>query len=163
MALYESEHTRWMREWMDKHPEERLAQRTGRALWWDKPPCDEEEQRLSPSPGARKRLISTSTGGGAGVRGGGWPARLLQAVFDNRKPDCRQVGDIYRSRMRGCASVRESKRLSRADLEHFGIIVHPGRDCRVVRTRLLPWPVSRHMPWAKRPHDHHRRDGGEAR
>ncbi|MBK6677063.1 MAG: DUF3460 family protein [Rhodocyclaceae bacterium] len=45
MALYESEHTRWMREWMDQHPEERLAQRTGRALWWDKPPCDEEEQR----------------------------------------------------------------------------------------------------------------------
>ena len=30
MALYESEHTRWMREWMDQHPEERLAQRTGR-------------------------------------------------------------------------------------------------------------------------------------
>lgn len=45
MALYESEHTRWMREWMDKHPEERLVQRTGRALWWDKPPRDEEEQR----------------------------------------------------------------------------------------------------------------------
>lgn len=45
MALYESEYTQWMREWMDKHPEERQAQKTGRALWWDKSPQDEEEQR----------------------------------------------------------------------------------------------------------------------
>lgn len=45
MALYESEHTRWMREWMEKHPEERQVQKTGRALWWDKSPQDEEEQR----------------------------------------------------------------------------------------------------------------------
>lgn len=38
MALYESEHTRFMREWMEKHPEEALEQKKGRALWWDKPP-----------------------------------------------------------------------------------------------------------------------------
>ncbi|MDP2822100.1 MAG: DUF3460 family protein [Sulfuritalea sp.] len=37
MALYESEHTRFMREWMEKHPEELQEQRKGRALWWDKP------------------------------------------------------------------------------------------------------------------------------
>jgi len=38
MALYESEHTKFMREWMKKHPEELQEQQKGRALWWDKPP-----------------------------------------------------------------------------------------------------------------------------
>lgn len=33
---YESEHTRFMREWMEKHPEEQETQKTGRALWWDR-------------------------------------------------------------------------------------------------------------------------------
>jgi len=37
MALYESEHTKFMREWMEKHPEEATEQKKGRALWWDKP------------------------------------------------------------------------------------------------------------------------------
>jgi hypothetical protein len=38
MALYESEHTKFMREWMKTHPEELLEQKKGRALWWDKSP-----------------------------------------------------------------------------------------------------------------------------
>ncbi|MCX7150763.1 MAG: DUF3460 family protein [Rhodocyclales bacterium] len=38
MALYESEHTKFMREWMQKHPEELQEQQKGRALWWDKTP-----------------------------------------------------------------------------------------------------------------------------
>ena len=37
MAIYESEHTKFMREWMAKHPEEVAEQKAGRALWWDKP------------------------------------------------------------------------------------------------------------------------------
>ena len=37
MAMYESEHTKFMREWMAKHHEEREEQKKGRALWWDKP------------------------------------------------------------------------------------------------------------------------------
>lgn len=37
MAMYESDHTRFMREWMEKHPEEFEEQKKGRALWWDKP------------------------------------------------------------------------------------------------------------------------------
>ncbi|GAA5164006.1 DUF3460 family protein [Viridibacterium curvum] len=37
MAQYESDHTKFMRQWMEKHPEEREEQRRGRALWWDKP------------------------------------------------------------------------------------------------------------------------------
>jgi hypothetical protein len=34
---YESEHTRFMREWLQQHPEQQEVQKTGRALWWDKP------------------------------------------------------------------------------------------------------------------------------
>ena len=37
MAIYESEHTKFMREWMAKHPEEIEEQKKGRALWWDRP------------------------------------------------------------------------------------------------------------------------------
>lgn len=37
MAMYESEFTRFMREFLQKHPEEVEEQRKGRALWWDKP------------------------------------------------------------------------------------------------------------------------------
>ena len=37
MAIYESDHTKFMREWMAKHPEELEEQKKGRALWWDKP------------------------------------------------------------------------------------------------------------------------------
>ena len=37
MALYESEHTKFMREWLQRHPEQVEEQKKGRALWWDKP------------------------------------------------------------------------------------------------------------------------------
>ncbi len=46
MAMYESDHTKFMREWMEKHPEQRQVQQQGRALWWDKPQRVEEQQRL---------------------------------------------------------------------------------------------------------------------
>lgn len=42
MAGYESEHTKWMREWLEKHPDELQEQKAGRALWWDKPPQSHE-------------------------------------------------------------------------------------------------------------------------
>jgi hypothetical protein len=55
MPLYESEHTRFMREWLAQHPEEQAVQQSGRALWWDKPPRDNEaEQRLAAAKVARK-------------------------------------------------------------------------------------------------------------
>lgn len=47
MAQYESEHTRFMREWLAKHPEEVEQQRAGRALWWDKAPRSLDEMRLA--------------------------------------------------------------------------------------------------------------------
>ncbi len=46
MALYESEHTKFMREWLAKHPEQRVEQKNGTALWWDKHPKSRDEQRL---------------------------------------------------------------------------------------------------------------------
>lgn len=34
---YESDHGKWMREWLEQHPQETEEQKQGRALWWDKP------------------------------------------------------------------------------------------------------------------------------
>ena len=45
MAMYESEHTKFMREWMKKNPQELAEQKAGRALWWDKLPQDPDTQR----------------------------------------------------------------------------------------------------------------------
>ncbi len=44
MAMYESEHTKFMREWLEKHPEELAEQQKGRALWWDKPQDPQTQQ-----------------------------------------------------------------------------------------------------------------------
>jgi hypothetical protein len=43
--MYESDLTRFMREFLKEHPEEVESQRAGRAIWWDKRP----DQR-SPHP-----------------------------------------------------------------------------------------------------------------
>jgi hypothetical protein len=45
MAMYESEHTKFIREWLEKHPEELIEQKKGRALWWDKAPQNPDSQR----------------------------------------------------------------------------------------------------------------------
>ena len=37
---YESPHTKFMRELMDKRPEIKEQQRVARAIWWDKDPQD---------------------------------------------------------------------------------------------------------------------------
>lgn len=49
MATYESDHTKFMREWMQKHPQEAAEQKKGRALWWDKPQTLDEQQRFDDS------------------------------------------------------------------------------------------------------------------
>ena len=46
MAIYESEHTKFMREYLEKHPEERESQKKGRAVWWD----HAGDQRTPPDP-----------------------------------------------------------------------------------------------------------------
>jgi hypothetical protein len=47
MAGYESEHTRFMREWLAAHPQEVEEQQKGRSLWWDKPQDVEEQRRYA--------------------------------------------------------------------------------------------------------------------
>lgn len=42
---YVSEHTRWMREQQEAHPEWAAVQQEGRAIWWDRPPQDAESAR----------------------------------------------------------------------------------------------------------------------
>lgn len=42
---YESEHTKFMRAWLQQHPEELEVQHSGRALWWDRGISDLDEQR----------------------------------------------------------------------------------------------------------------------
>ena len=54
MAMYESEHTKFMREWMKSHPEEIREQQAGRALWWDKPQSLETQRRNAESSVAPK-------------------------------------------------------------------------------------------------------------
>jgi hypothetical protein len=45
---YESEHTKFMREWLKQHPEELAVQQTGRALWWDRGTRSlDEQERLA--------------------------------------------------------------------------------------------------------------------
>jgi hypothetical protein len=46
MANYESEHTKFMREYLEKHPEEIESQRKGRAVWWD----HAGDERTPPDP-----------------------------------------------------------------------------------------------------------------
>ena len=45
MAMYESDHTKFIREWMEKHPQELDEQKAGRSLWWDKGVQDLETAR----------------------------------------------------------------------------------------------------------------------
>ena len=47
--MYESDHTRFMRELFEKKPELALEQRRGRALWWDKELDGDEQKRNAES------------------------------------------------------------------------------------------------------------------
>ena len=53
MAAYESDLTRFMRQYLEQHPEEIESQRKGRSIWWDKDPA----ARTPPTP-ARRSPIS---------------------------------------------------------------------------------------------------------
>lgn len=49
VAMYESELTRFMREFLEQHPEQVEEQKKGRALWWDKPQDLETNKRFQES------------------------------------------------------------------------------------------------------------------
>ena len=42
---YESDHTRFIRELMEKNPQLAQDQQKGRAIWWDKRPVDLTDRR----------------------------------------------------------------------------------------------------------------------
>lgn len=44
--MYESDLTRFMREFLKQHPEEVESQKKGRAMWWDK----DDAARIAPPP-----------------------------------------------------------------------------------------------------------------
>jgi len=54
MALYESEHTKFMREMMRQHPEWAEDQLVGRALLWDRPINLAEQKTLRESREANR-------------------------------------------------------------------------------------------------------------
>jgi hypothetical protein len=55
MMAYESDHTVFMREWLEKNPQELVQKKSGRALWWDKEPQDEDARaRLAAARVPRK-------------------------------------------------------------------------------------------------------------
>ena len=45
MAEYESDLTKFIRRFLEQHPEEIASQKKGRAIWWDKTP---EERTPAP-------------------------------------------------------------------------------------------------------------------
>ncbi len=49
MAIYESDITKFMREFLERNPQELEVQRAGRAQWWDKPQDLETERRKAQS------------------------------------------------------------------------------------------------------------------
>lgn len=53
-TLYESDHTKWMREMMAKNPEWAEGQKTGRAIWWDKKLDLDEQGRFQQAKEANK-------------------------------------------------------------------------------------------------------------
>ena len=46
MAQYESDITKFIRDFLERHPEEIASQKKGRAIWWDKT----RDDRTPPPP-----------------------------------------------------------------------------------------------------------------
>ena len=69
MALYESELTKFMRDFLAAHPEEVESQKQGRAIWWDKTPEERAptpSMRHAPKAGGNEHtFVPIPMGGGA--------------------------------------------------------------------------------------------------
>ena len=58
--MYESDLTKFMREYLEQHPEEKASQKEGRAIWWDKEPrvrTPPDPARHSPKAGGNEYLF----------------------------------------------------------------------------------------------------------
>jgi hypothetical protein len=63
--MYESDLTRFMREYLKEHPEEVESQRRGRAIWWDKRPDERSahpSMRHAPRSGGAEHTFAPSGG-----------------------------------------------------------------------------------------------------
>jgi hypothetical protein len=63
--MYESDITRFMREYLKQHPEEVESQRKGRAIWWDKTPAERSpapSMRHAPKAGGNEATFEPSGG-----------------------------------------------------------------------------------------------------
>lgn len=57
MDMYESEHTKFMRELFNKRPELVEKQKEARAIWWDKKLDKEERKRFKDSSISQKSYV----------------------------------------------------------------------------------------------------------
>ncbi|MGH6630964.1 MAG: DUF3460 family protein [Burkholderiales bacterium] len=58
--MYESDLTKFIREYLEQHPEEKASQKAGRAIWWDKEPLvrtPPDPVRHSPKAGGNEYLF----------------------------------------------------------------------------------------------------------
>ncbi len=63
--MYESDLTKFMRKFLEEHPEEVESQRKGRAIWWDKRPDERSphpSMRHAPRSGGAEHTFE-ATGG----------------------------------------------------------------------------------------------------
>jgi hypothetical protein len=64
--MYESELTKFMRKYLEEHPEEVESQKKGRAIWWDKRPDERSpvpSMRHAPKAGGNEHTFVPSGGG----------------------------------------------------------------------------------------------------
>lgn len=54
---YESDHTKFMRDYLKQHPEQIEEQKKGRALWWDKPQDVDTQRRYKDARVAQKSYV----------------------------------------------------------------------------------------------------------
>jgi hypothetical protein len=59
---YESDHTRFIRELLEKRPQVDEDRRVGRAIWWDKQPQDLELRREMDEGSVRQKPYVYSNG-----------------------------------------------------------------------------------------------------
>jgi hypothetical protein len=63
--MYESDLTKFMRQFLAEHPEEVESQRKGRAIWWDKGPAERApvpSMRHAPRSGGNEHTFEPSGG-----------------------------------------------------------------------------------------------------
>jgi uncharacterized protein DUF3460 len=63
--MYESDLTKFMRQFLSEHPEEVESQRKGRAIWWDKGPAERAPvppMRHAPRSGGNEHTFEPAGG-----------------------------------------------------------------------------------------------------